>query len=122
MKSLNEFIKLPDSSLKEMLKKQGTHIPKAINHETLLDYAINKLHGIEFIHSNEKESKGKIIQINRTPKPVPTETCPNCTQKTLRKLNVPSDNTYHNYSYCSYCGLYRPPPSEKTIKPIEAKN
>ncbi len=122
MKSFNEFIKLPDNTLTEMLKKQGIHIPKKISHEQLLDYAINKLHGVEFIHNNEKENKGKITQLTITPKPTPGEICPSCTQPTLRKLKLPPNNQYHNYSYCSYCGLYQSPSEQKSQKPIEVKS
>lgn len=119
MKSFDEFIKLSDDTLKEMLKKQGTHIPKNINHKTLLDYCTNKLHGIEFIHNDEKLIKGKITREFTPPKQVPAETCPSCTQQSLRKLRLPSNSQYHNYSHCSYCGLYLSPSEQK--KPIEVK-
>jgi len=113
MKSFDEFIKLSDESLRQLFEKQKIYIPKKISHNDLLDYAINKLHGIEFIHNNEKEIKGKITLILPTPKPVPGEQCPSCKQKTLRKLKVPDTNTYSGYTHCSYCGLYLSPEEQK---------
>ena len=121
MKSREEFLKLSDDSLKDLLKKQGTHIPKIISHEQLIDYAINRLHGTEFINTDEKEIKGKITKQITIPKPIPGETCPSCKQKTLRKLKLPDTNAYHGYSYCSYCGLYQSPDEQKTKKSMEAK-
>lgn len=115
MKSFSEFSILPDEELKKLLIKNKIFTPNKINHDQLLDYATSKLHGIEFLNTHEKQEKGKIIKIFKLPKPIITEACPSCKQKTLRKLNVLNTNQYFGYSHCSYCGLYLSP------KEIEVK-
>jgi len=116
MKSLSEFIILPDEELKKLLIKNKIFTPKKINHNQLLDYATSKLHGIEYLHLNEKQENGKIVKIFKLPKPVLGEVCPNCKQKTLRKLKVLNTNKYTGYLHCSYCGLYLPPNEQKEVK------
>lgn len=116
MKSYDEFIKLSDEELISLLNKQKIFIPKKMPKLQLIDYAKSKLHGIEFINNDEKQEKGKIVKIIVIPKAKPGTECPNCKQKTLRKLNVLDSSQYSGFVHCSYCGLYLSPNEQKDLK------
>jgi len=116
MRTLEEFEKLTPVSLKTLLAENRIFYPQHIHDNILLDYAKNRLHGIEFLYDNEEMKNGKItLKIKTAPKPKEGESCPNCLQKQLRELNVPESHQYHKTKHCSYCGLYLTPEEQKQV-------
>jgi len=121
MKAYNEFINQSDEQLQTLLTKNNVFCPPRIKHNELLDYAINKLHGIEFMHTDEKLENGKLIRISKLPKPVPTEPCPSCKQSTLRKLRTLETSQNKGFLHCSYCGLYLSPKEYSELPKSKSK-
>jgi len=100
-----EFVKLSDDKLKELLRKNLIYFPPRFKQPQLSDYALNKLHGIEFINDNEITKDGKLSIIIKEPKKVEKKKCPKCNQKQLTEFGVPSDHIYSGYMRCSFCGI-----------------
>lgn len=122
MKTLVEFKKLSDQELKTLLIKQHVFYPSRIKHAELIDRAINQLHGIEFLNSDEKLENNKIIKIFKLPKITPGSECPNCKQKTMKKLKTINSSSHFGYIHCGYCGLYLSPSEQKRVESEKPKS
>ena len=58
MKTVTQFNALSETELKTLLTNHGVFCPPKIQHDQLLDYARNRLHGLEFINDNEEKING----------------------------------------------------------------
>ena len=116
MKTETDLDKMSTDELVQILESK-TSIKLSAKIKTkrryVLDLFKNKLHGTEYIRSDEEIKNKIIIKKERTEKKVTKKDCPNCKSKdSLWSQPLPKESGIQGSSWCSKCGFWEIPKKE----------